>query len=176
VYATNIAQGRAVNSAFEVASSDLRRVEEAGLLPRRHIKKAHEESPAMPWPPANVFLQTDTIQLPALLQEFLTILISGKRIDPSQRSKRHTGSVAQNICCTVTRGQWTMPKHLLLRMSLRHLTVSAEVISMINRFGHCSSYSTLLELETAMCKNVAEQTGSILPAITPISHAAVHLC
>ena len=120
VYATDITKGQAVGSAFEVASSDLRRLEEAGLLLRRQIKKAHEDSPTMPWPPTAAFLQTDTIQPPVLLQEFLTVLITGKRNDSSERSKRHTGSLAQDICYTVARGQWTMPKHLLLGMSLRH--------------------------------------------------------
>jgi len=173
VYATNIAKDQAVESAFEVASSDLRRVEEALLLLGTY---AHEESPTMPWPPTAVFLQTDTVQPPTLLQEFLTVLITVKRKDPSQRIKLHTGSVAQDICCTITRGQGTMSKHLLLGRSLRHRTWSAVVISLINRFGHCSSHSTLLKLEITMCKNVTERSSSIPPAITPINHAAIHLC
>ena len=69
-----------------------------------------------------------------------------------------------------------MSKHLLLGMSLRHLTENAVVISMIDRFDHCSLYSTLLELETAMCKNVAQRSGSIPSAVTPINHFAAHLC
>ena len=50
------------------------------------------------------------------------------------------------------------------------------MISIINRFSHCSSYSALLELETAMCKNVVECQGTIPPTITPINNAVVHLC
>ena len=50
------------------------------------------------------------------------------------------------------------------------------MISMINRLDHCSSYSSLLELETATCNNGVERSGFIPPTITPINNAVVHLC
>ena len=43
-----------------------------------------------------------------------------------------------------------MPKHILLAMTVHHLTGSAEIITSLNHFGHCQSYSCTLELETAM--------------------------
>ena len=54
-----------------------------------------------------------------------------------------------------------MPKRLLLGMTLRHLTGSAGIVTLINRFGHCASYSRVLQLETAMCKAIDEQEGVI---------------
>jgi len=97
VYSTNIAKGQVVESTSGGASCDLRRVEEVGLLLQRHIKKAREESSTMPWRPAVVFLHSDIVQTPALLHDFLKVLISGKGNDPSQRSKRYAGSVAPDI-------------------------------------------------------------------------------
>ena len=38
-----------------------------------------------------------------------------------------------------------MPKHFLLGMSVEHLTGSAELITVLNLFGHCASYLVLLE-------------------------------
>ena len=69
-----------------------------------------------------------------------------------------------------------MPNHLLLGMSLRHLTVSAELITLINRFGHCSSYSTLLELETAMWKKADAKVGVLPSTVSPERNLVTHLC
>ncbi|GFR70311.1 hypothetical protein ElyMa_002069900 [Elysia marginata] len=66
--------------------------------------------------------------------------------------------MAEDICYNVTFGQWKMPKHLLLGMTVRHLTGSFQVIliNILNRFGHCASHSALLELETTKCDSVNE--------------------
>ena len=69
-----------------------------------------------------------------------------------------------------------MPKHLLLGMTIRHMTGSAEIITILNRFGHCSSYSALLELETAMCKSVTERNTVLSPKIQQNGHRVIHLC
>ena len=84
-------------------------------------------------------------------------------------------SFAEDICYAASRGQWMMPKHLLLGMTLRHLTGSAEIISLIHRFGHCASYTSLLELETAMCKSAERDT--VLPkTIDPDRNVVTHFC
>lgn len=43
-----------------------------------------------------------------------------------------------------------MPKHLSLDMALHYFTGSLQVIAVVNRFGHCSSYGEILELENTM--------------------------
>ena len=48
-------------------------------------------------------------------------------------------------------------------MTLRHITARGKTVSIVNRFGYCASNSALLELETAMCDQVAE-TKTTLPA------------
>ena len=53
------------------------------------------------------------------------------------------------------------PKHLLLGMSLRHITGSSKVVTFLDRLGHCVSHSTLLELETAMCDSVKENDSNL---------------
>ena len=60
-----------------------------------------------------------------------------------------------------------MPKHLLLGMSVRLLTESAELITVLNRFGQCASYSVLLDLETAMCSSIEQRQSAIPPSIVP---------
>ncbi|CAH3022120.1 unnamed protein product [Porites evermanni] len=61
-------------------------------------------------------------------------------------------------------------------MTLRHLTGSAEVITLVNRFGHCASYSRVIELEKAMCKAIDERQGVIPSTISPNRILVTHLC
>ena len=48
-------------------------------------------------------------------------------------------------------------------MTLRHHTGRAEIVTLINRFGHCISYSSLIELETAKCKRF-DENDSVIPS------------
>ena len=76
----------------------------------------------------------------------------------------------------MTHGQWAMPKHLLSGMSVRHLTGSAELITVLNRFGHCALSSVLLELETAMCSSIGQWQSAIPLSIIPDQNSFTHLC
>jgi hypothetical protein len=68
-----------------------------------------------------------------------------------------------------------MPKHVLLGMSLRHITGSAVVVTMINRYGHCQSYPKVLELDTAIAYDI-QRSDTLLPSnILPTGKFA-HLC
>ena len=109
------------------------------------------------WRPTTQNLQSDSIKLTELLLDFLSHLISGKGTKTgfkSEKTERLVQSFAQDMCYAVTNGTWQLPKHLRLGMTIRHLTDSAELISLFNRFGHCQSYTKVLELEIAMCNNV----------------------
>ena len=80
-----------------------------------------------------------------------------------QSEIRLIGSSGQDICRAATRGhdQWKLPKHIFLCMTLRHLFRSKELTVLMNRFGHCESYSSSLEAETAIVKAI-EENSSIL--------------
>ena len=65
---------------------------------------------------------------------------------------------------------------MLLAMTVHHLKGSAEVISILNRYGHCQSYSRTLELETAMCNNVIAHNNILPPNISTKHNSVVHLC
>ena len=69
-----------------------------------------------------------------------------------------------------------MPKHLLSGMSVGHLTGSAELITVLNRFGHCASYSVLIELETAMCSSIEQRQSAIPPSLVPDQNSFIYLC
>ena len=78
-----------------------------------------------------------------------------------QSEIRLIGSIGQDICRATTRGQWKLPKHIFLCITLRHLFRSKDLTTLMNRFGHCESYSFSLEVETVIAKAL-EETSSLL--------------
>lgn len=179
VYSNDILTGEAVECAFIAAASEEKRLEEAALMLRRCVKDAFLESDDMPWPPSASFLQSEEISPPGILKHFLAYLVSGKSIEQAfAMSETFINSCSQDICYAITQGQWKMPKHVLLGMTLRHLTGSAEIVTIINHFGHCQSYSQILELETAMCNSISS-SGNVLPATIDVNEGinkVLHLC
>ena len=122
------------------------------MLLRRNILDIQKAEGSVPWPPKANDLLSKSSEGPALLQRLLSIIISGKPYErASDKKVRLVNSFTQDICYAATNGQWLMPKQLLLSLTLRHITGSAELITLFNRFGHCQSYSRTLELETAIC-------------------------
>ncbi|KAK3773241.1 hypothetical protein RRG08_012366 [Elysia crispata] len=134
VFSAEVPKGCAVEAAFECASSDERRLEEAALVLRRLIFDSFKNAPEMPWPPSADYLLSDQIQVPAMLTKFLRSLLS-KRASASTGSIRCDRSIGQDICYNVSCGQWKLPKQLKLGMTVRHITGSAQLINILNHFG-----------------------------------------
>ena len=84
-------------------------------------------------------------------------------------------SLANDLCYAVTGGKCTVIKHLLLSMTLQHITGIALIVTMINRFGHCASYSRVLELESAICRSTDLRNSLIAPTIID-TNIVTHLC
>ena len=166
-----------MEAAFELAASDEKRVEEAAMVLRRHIIESNRASGNIPFPPKSSWLLSEDREPPDLLQNFLSSLVLGKSCQNlSERSKRFVSSFPQDICYAATNGQWLMPKHVMLAMTVHHLTGSAELITILNRFGHCQSYSRTLELETATCKSILSSNTYLPPSISTESNKIVYFC
>lgn len=69
-----------------------------------------------------------------------------------------------------------MPKHLLIPMTVRHLTGSAELITILNRLGHCKSYTKSLEVETAMSNSITESDSLLPPNISYQNNSVPRFC
>ena len=69
-----------------------------------------------------------------------------------------------------------MAKHLALRTAVRHLTESAELVSMLNHFGHCISHASVLELETAVYHNNTQSTSLLPVSGSADSYVITHFC
>ena len=176
VYSSAIATGEAIEIAFEAAASESRILQEAALTLRRHIQDVFAKSAEMPWPPSASYLTDEASQPPDSLKQFLSFLVSGKPSDKlCSRKEVVVSSIAEDICYSVTNGRMKTPKHVLLAVTLHHLTGSAEIVTLVNRFGHCQSYSQVLELETAMANQVQKQDNILPSNITPSLNKVCHL-
>ena len=175
VYSANI-EGSAVEVAFELASSDEKRLAESTMILRRYVYEAEQNSPPMPWPPAEWLLSDQRIP-PTILSSFIAQLISGKSPkSATDKVRRAAKSISEDICYAVTNGSWAMPKHLLLPMTVRHITGNAELIALLNRLGHGQSYTKTMELETAMCNAVTASQTALPLSISTTNNAVLHLC
>ena len=177
VFPTNLDIGEAVEAAFAVSSSDEYLLEKAASVLRQHVQDSFSSSDSLSWPPTVSGLKT--VHPPQVLSNFLIRLISGKTPSSTHvtdKVLRLSKSISEDLCSAVTRSRWVMPKQVLLGMSLRHLTGSAEVVSIVSRYGHCQSYSKLLELETALAYQ-AEHSDTVLPqGISTTDNVVTNIC
>jgi len=176
VYSSALKTGEAIEIAYEAASSESRILEDAAMILRRAIQHAQHTSPEMPWPPSANFLTSDSISPPLCLNDFLIRVISGKSsVHSTDKTLRLANSFAEDISSAATQGKWKLPKHLLLAETL-HNFGSSDLVTILNRYGHCQSYPLALELETAFANQVQLQDCLLPSNIIPDNNKVCNIC
>ena len=97
-------------------------------------------------------ISKDEVEVPDLVQNFLKFLIGGpdsRKWDLESR-KRRIKSISQDVVFSTTSGIKKPSNHLQLGLAIKSLTGSRNVVEILNRMGHCVSYSTVGELETEL--------------------------
>ena len=101
--------------------------------------------------------------IPEILNQFFTHLIAGPWKRSQTESKmRRIKSLSQDVIFAFTSGNTKPGKHLELGIAIKSMTGSKKIIQILNRFGHCASYSTIEEIETEMTF-AANKDGHLLP-------------
>jgi hypothetical protein len=159
VYSLDMKLETAVLNSFVLGARDT--LSETAKLLRQSVMDAFENAGELKWPPTADQLDNLDEILPTPLTSFLQYVISGNVNQTSTQTNRIVKSIGQDICRAVTNGEWKLPKHIAICMALRHLYRSKQLTTIINRFGHCESYSFSLELETALAQAL-EQTSTML--------------
>lgn len=75
--------------------------------------------------------------------------------------------IAQDIVHSATHGRVKTPKHVALGMSVRHITGSKQLITLLNRMGHCSSYEEIEAVDTGLAREILaskESCGVVIPS------------
>ena len=99
-----------------------------------------------------------------------------KKKKVSERKERIVSTSTQDICYSVSNGQWKMAKHLALGSAVKRLTETTELVSMLNHFGHCIWHASILELETAVCHNNMQSTSLLPVSVSADSNVVTHFC
>ena len=70
------------------------------------------------------------------------ITAAGEKVTVERdKTHRHIMSVAQDVVHTTTQGRVRTPKYFMLPLTVKHLTRSSQLVTMLNRLGHGYSYS-----------------------------------
>lgn len=117
VFSTETSLAEAVQSGYLLGCCD--KIDDAGILLRNIIKDTFEEADELPWPPTASYLQAVENPIPIELQRFLSTLIGGRGSSlGSEKLERLVSSIGQGLCRAVTNGQWKLPKHIMVCMTL----------------------------------------------------------
>ena len=112
------------------------------------------------WPPSTEELSRDERKPPDNVYSFLNTLIKPR----SPLISIVINSIAQDLVYAVTRGKVIQEKHFLLALGLHNLTGSRHVIDILHKMGHCISYSTTCEIDTALAEQatIASRNDNLL--------------
>ena len=81
--------------------------------------------------------------------------------------ERRIISIAQDIIHCSSNACVKVPKHIGLAMAVHHLTGSKQLVILLNRMGHCSSYDELQAVDTSLATEVlakADTFGTVIPS------------
>ena len=142
------------------------------------LKSAIKRSKNKDRPPGSLGITTKDAEdiIPDELYMFMRLLIEGDvGFQPLNLPREHSKqsnvhrlilSLAQDNMYACGKSIVT-PKHMGLAVTMKHITGSKDVTTILNRFGHCVSYEEVIRFDT-MCTNKqlhdSEHTGVIVPS------------
>ena len=155
VFSNDIETGDAIAKAYQLASKDT--LKTVALRLRSDVLHAYEQldDKEAAWPPDPNKLVVQEGVIPVLLQRFLSLILGNTEAPITTRSERIMFSIGQDICRAITNGGWKLPKHILLCTTIRHLFCSNQLITMLNRLGHCENNTFAAEMESALATSLA---------------------
>ena len=115
------------------------------------------------------------VQIPEQLTQFFIHLVVGQehRSHKSASKVRRVESLAADTVLSMTNGRKKPSKHLKLGLGVKSMTGSKKLIGMLNRYGHCVSYTTTEELETELTFTITSTSKISPPDLIPDSSLTV---
>ena len=152
------------------------------------IEHLSNTTPKLPWPPtaSDLTVKSAEDHVPAELFNFIAMATGCSNEIPNGRSRlsvddnisRKILSTCQDIVNLAVKNKGRksriLPKHIALAMSVRNITGSAKLISLLNGLGHCISNTQVLEHDTALAELQLNRGENFVPTIIkPKNHATV---
>ena len=173
IYNSSMSIDDAIRKAYVLGSCNI--IKDSGIQLNGIINKSFKEDNELKWPPNVLDLECNA-KIPTELEMFLSLLFTKDTVSKTPKIQRLIISIGQDICRAATSGEWKLPKHILLSMTLRHLYRSEQLVTILNRMGHCENYCYTLEMETALAKAIAETSTLLSTQIirAPESRSVFH--
>ena len=117
--------------------------------------------------------------VPAVLGTFLENLLSARKTKKkpiSDGKKRRIESMAHDAIYAVSNGRIMPAKHLTLALAMKNLTGCRRVLEVLNRFGHCVSYTVAEEIETELIYSAIEKSRLLPDGLYPLAHLYTGVC
>ncbi|KAL1268455.1 hypothetical protein QQF64_033818 [Cirrhinus molitorella] len=114
-----------------------------------------------PWPPTSDDLNVSEAKsvVPVELYNLISWIIgateepaSSHYVDIPDDLNLKVISICQDIVYLASKGRRQTPKSLCLGLTVRHLTGSSQIVSLLNRLGHCASRDTVVSLDTSLAQ------------------------
>ena len=139
----------AVRVVYDFAATPEGTVTKAALILRQLIKNVPNTE--FPDSPTLNDLHSCAAIPPELLSTFFSVLYGGPNPDRhTERVRRCSESTSLDALFVVVRENVKPKKHVALGIAVKSMTGSKQLVTMLNRFGHCLNYSAVEELETAV--------------------------
>lgn len=140
-------------------AEDTRTLYSAALI----LKMLLCDSPGMkcPWPPTSDDLNVSEAKsvVPIELYNLISWIIGATEeptlahyVDIPDDLNLKVISICQDIVYLASKGRRQTPKSLCLGLTVRHLTGSSQIVSLLNRLGHCASWDTVVSLDTSLAQ------------------------
>ena len=120
-------------------------------------------------------LQLDTAKLLLPLSRYWLIrwIVTGESLGDHPTAsalnitdERKIIMVGQELIHCTSHARVKLPKQVGLAMCMKHLTGSKQLITLLNRMGHCSSYKEIAQLATSLANEslaTADYSGVLIP-------------
>lgn len=125
----------------------------------------------------DISLENGRSVIPESLYNFLHGLLSKQNLSHDnnfcvdQEIDKRALMIGQDIVHATSHSRVKTPKHIGLAVTLHHLTGSKQIVTLLNRMGHCSSYEDVEIVNTSLATEIAAKHndfGVIIPTnITP---------
>eukprot|EP00058_Branchiostoma_floridae_P009808 XP_002595296.1 hypothetical protein BRAFLDRAFT_128105 [Branchiostoma floridae] len=116
---------------------------------------------------ADMTLATCRSVVPDSLFKLLQHIITVGHDDTPSDQERKILMLAQDIMHCASYGRIKTPKHTCLGLTVRHLTRSKQLLTILNRMGHCASYDEIEVVDTSLateCIAKADIYGVVVPS------------
>ena len=162
------------SNSVNYESADYQQIRNVAGRVREEIRKSNGIK-LRPLDSKEICLETAKRIVPPILYMLIRQIICPGEIKETEISsackriedERKVLTISQDIIHSASNARLKLPKQIGLAMAVHHLTGSKVLITLLNRMGHCSSYSEVQEVDTSLAMEVtamAEQFGTAVPS------------